>query len=98
MSNHVQITKLTRLPDRPNGDLLAIDYTGSIEEGYSIRGYLTAPIECGKRVFVDRYERNGIKIEGEFVSSPVAEYGDLYDDGRFCIRTENSVYLMEQLG
>lgn len=97
MSLHVQVTKLTRLPNRPNGDLLAIDHIGSIEEGYTLRGYMTPP-KLGEPFRVDRYERNGVKAIGQFTTSPVQKIGDIYDDGTFCIETENSVYQLEDLG
>jgi len=98
MKTHIRLTKITRLPDRPNGDLMPADShteRGAIVEGYTIRGFYTEPPTIGKRFCVDRYERNGVKIEGEFSTSPV----DGFDrkEGYILITTENSVYRMEEL-
>ncbi len=99
MKTHVKITKLTQLPERPNGDLIAWDQfggNGSIVEGYWVKGHAVLPPKVGERLTVDRYERNGTKMIGEFSTSPV-ESVQPNDDRTLVVRTENSVYLVETL-
>jgi len=98
MKTHIRLTKVTRLPDRPDGDLMPSDLSierGAIIEGYTIMGFYTEPPTIGKRFCVDRYERNGVKIEGEFSTSPVWDVEVKGD--KTAITTQNSIYLMEEL-
>lgn len=98
MKTHIRLTKVTRLPDRPNGDLLPADShteRGAIVEGYAIKGFYSEPPTIGKHFHVDRYERNGVQIQGMFSTSLV--YGLHKKDGYTLITTENSVYRMEEL-
>ncbi len=93
---HIQLTKLTRLPDRPDGQLMAWDRFGSIEVGYVIKGHYDSPPKIGEAFIVNRYERNGVKIDGEFSTSPV-QLISRTDDGKTQIQTVNSIYVMENL-
>lgn len=98
MKTHIRLTKVTRLPDRPDGDLLPADShteRGAIVEGYTIKGFYSEPPAIGKRFYVDRYERNGIKVEGEFSTSPVWDVEVKGD--KTAITTQNSIYLMETI-
>lgn len=93
MKTHIRLTKVTRLPDRPDGDLYTLDNWQSITEGYSIKGHYSVAPKVGERFHVERYERNGVKMLGDFSTSPVVsiEYGKTT-----LITTQNSVYLMEE--
>lgn len=96
MKTHVKVTKLERLPDRPDGDLIGIDERGKITEGYWIKGHCSKLPTRGERFHVDRYERNGIKIIGDFTTSPVVLTSHT-DDGKTQFKTENSIYEVEVL-
>lgn len=92
----IQLTKITRLPDRPDGDLYTLDNWQPITEGYEIKGtYLVAP-KVGERFNVERYERNGVKMLGDFSTSPV-QLVEQQDEKTWLVTTENSVYRMEHL-
>lgn len=94
MKTHIVLTKMTRLPGRPDGDLHTLTENLLITEGYTIKGFYSDPPTIGKRFCVDRYERNGEKIEGAFSTSPVQSI----ERGKVTlITTENSVYRMEEL-
>lgn len=95
MSTHIRLTKITRLPDRPDGDIHTLTENLPITEGYTIKGFAPDRPIIGKRFYVDRYERNGTSIEGAFSTSPVQGFDKR--DGYTLITTENSVYRMEEL-
>lgn len=95
MSTHIRLTKITRLPDRPDGDLYTLDNWQPIQIDYTIKGHHSVAPKIGERFHVERYERNGVKILGDFSTSPVQsiEYGEK----TMLITTQNSVYKMEEL-
>lgn len=96
MSTPVKVTKLSRLPNRPEGDLLAIDHSAKITEGYWLKGVCTQMPQIGEVFYVERHEQNGVKISGDFNTSPVRSIQP-NDDGTLVVGTENSVYLVETL-
>ena len=93
---HISLTKVARLPDRPEGSLMTETETLAISTGYTIKGFAPEPPEVGKRFYVDRYERNGDRIQGAFSTSLVARiYADA--EGRLTFDTQNSTYRLTQL-
>jgi hypothetical protein len=92
---HIQLTKVTRLPDRPDGDLYTLDNWQPITEGYTLKGtYLVAP-KVGERFNVERHERNGVVALGDFSTSPVQS---IVAEGSVTVLTTlNSVYHMRTL-
>lgn len=95
MSTYVKVTKLERLPDRPNGQLVAVDKTSEITEGYWLIGYTDRMPTIGERFVVERHNRNGVEALGEFSTSPVEAF-DTHDSW-IEIRTLNSVYRIDLL-
>ncbi len=88
---HVKVTKIERLPDRPDGDFIGLNEGGPICEGYWIKGHCFELPTRGQPFHVDRYERNGTKIIGDFTTSPV-QLTSHTDNGDIQFKTENSVY------
>jgi hypothetical protein len=95
MSTHIRLTKITKLPDRPDGDLYTLDNWQPIQVDYTIKGHYFVAPKVGERFNVVRYERNGASVLGDFSTSPVQsiEYGERV----VLITTQNSVYRMEEL-
>lgn len=96
MNRAIRLTKLTRLPDRPNGDLYSVDGHSSITEGYTILGTIDRMPKVGERFLVARTERNGIQMLGDFSTSPVVAI-ELEDDLVVVFKTQNSIYRMDIL-
>lgn len=92
----VRVTKLSRLPNRPEGTLEAIEGVSAISEGYTLSGTCDRMPQVGRPFHVERHERNGVKIYGLFNTSVVQSIQP-NDDGTLVIRTENSTYLVETL-
>ena len=61
---------------------------------YYIIGEMIGALEEGKSLIVDRRIRNGVKIMGTFMSSPIVSIEKVGGDKTY-ITTNNSVYLME---
>lgn len=93
---HISLTKLSRLPDCPNGVLVTEGGESSIEVDYTIRGHYYEAPKRGQPFVVSRYERNGVPIYGVFTTSPV-QLISRNDNGDLGIKTENSIYLMKTL-
>ncbi len=96
MSTPVKVTKLSSLPNRPVGQLVAIEETTPIDPGYWLKGVCEIMPRIGEVFYVERHERNGVKMLGDFNTSPVQAIQP-NDDGTLVIRTENSTYLVETL-
>lgn len=64
----------------------------SLPVEYTLEGELVEPITVGKGVKVNRDTRNGVKVPGIFVTTPVIEFTGT------TFRTRNSVYDLEVLG
>jgi hypothetical protein len=95
---YVKITKLAETPGGLPAAAVAEHEPGSLGvEGkslpidYTIEGFLTEPVIVGCRVQVDRRKRNGVPIDGLFLTSPVVEVNEVG------FRTMNSVYMLEFL-
>jgi len=58
---------------------------------YTVLGVLASPVEVGFPILLDREERNGVKVDGAFMSSRVLEF-----DGKVA-KTLNSVYLIQDV-
>lgn len=96
MTTHVKVTKLTRLPDRPDGVVISWEQSDlAITEGYWVRGWANDAPKVGTRFVVDRYERSGVQMRGEFVTTAVEEVTEI--EGGWTIRTANSIYRVERL-
>jgi hypothetical protein len=89
--------KLNKIAEVPEPDCRASSWDrhvpGQCSDGvhslpidYEIVGYLNTPIKVGQPIDVNRTERNGVEIEGHFVSTPVQRI-----DGTR-ITTRNSIY------
>ena len=96
--SYVKISKISssedpKYPTPSNEDYEALkdDALLSLPVDYWIEGYLFQEIEVGKSVVVEREIRNGIKISGTFITSPVVK---ITEDG---FETANSIYKMEVL-
>lgn len=59
----------------------------SLPVNYLMRGVLMRPVRVGGRIYLHRTHRNGMAIEGDFVSSPLIA---ISDDG--LVETYNSIY------
>lgn len=68
------------------GDILNQE---SLPVEYTLEGILLKDIKIGESVSIDRRVRNGVKINGDFESSPVVK---ILPNG---FETLNSVYLIE---
>jgi len=67
--------------------------TGSCPVGYTMHGVLMRPVRVGGLIDLHRTHRNGVRINGHFVSTPViAVSGDCLAE------TFNSVYLITPAG
>jgi hypothetical protein len=96
---NVKITKLCACSDAkcPTPDMQ--DYVPgqvnpdevSLPADYTVKGYLVENIQQGHRVMIDRYERNGVKVGGIMVTSPVK----VIRNSTF--ETDNSIYIVELL-
>lgn len=91
--DHIQIRKLSPIPDAKvsSGDPKFYQYGSfnpdvSLPDDYVVKGYFATDVEVGEPVRINRYERNGEKVTGIMVTSPVT--GLLANR----IYTENSVY------
>lgn len=83
--------RLTKLSTRPEGTVDPEGSpTGPIGDGYTVLGAYDKPPTVGQPFAMWRYERNGVKVFGQFTTSPVTK---VYDGG---FETENSVYKLEQ--
>lgn len=98
MSTPVKVTKLSSLPNRPVGELIATNEAESrrIDPGYWLKGISERLPQVGQPFYVERHERNGVKALGQFNTSPIQAIQP-NDDGTLVIRTENSTYLVETL-
>ena len=68
--------------------------------GYWVTGQLINPIAIGESIMLKRDCRNGIKIDGMFVSSNVQKYIDMsYSNygGYYLVYTDNSIYKVETI-
>ena len=63
--------------------------TGSCPVGYIMQGVLMCPVRVGGRIDLHRTHRNGIRIDGHFVSTPVIAVS-----GHGLVETYNSIYLI----
>lgn len=68
-----------------------INSSVSLPIEYWLEGYLPNLIEVGKKVLVYRRVRNGVKTDGEFISTPVKE---ITPEG---FNTQSSKYKLEVL-
>ena len=66
---------------------------GSCPVGYTMQGVLMRPVRVGGRIDLQRTHRNGIRIDGHFVSTPVIAVS-----GDSLAETFNSVYLITPAG
>jgi len=66
--------------------------TGSCPVGYTMQGVLMRPVRVGGRIDLHRTHRNGIRIDGHFVSTPIIAVS-----GECLAETFNSVYLIRKL-
>ena len=62
---------------------------GSFPLGYTMKGVLMCPVRVGGRIDLHRTHRNGIRIDGHFVSTPVIAVS-----GHGLVETYNSIYLI----
>lgn len=88
----VKVTKLEALPGRPNG----LGVGEEITSGYFIIGDEEYPPKVGNSYIVERYERNGVVVYGEFWTSEVKKV-DNVDEKTTIITTRNSIYKIETL-
>ncbi len=68
-----------------------------IGPSYTVKGSLIADVEVGARLKVFRTERNGVKVDGLFTSSPV-ELITVVEGKGYYVHTENSTWRVELLG
>ncbi len=95
MSTKISLTKVARLPDRPDGDLYTLDNWQPISVDYHIKGtYVVAP-RIGHPFHVERHERNGVVMLGDFTTSPVQSI--VAEGSVTVLTTENSIYHMRML-
>lgn len=74
-------------------ELVARDST--VGNGYWVKGYLLEDIRAGNSIVLARDERNGVRIDGIFSTSPVVVFED--GAGTAIAYTENSIYSVEAL-
>ena len=65
---------------------------GSFPLGYTMKGVLMCPVRVGGRIDLHRTHRNGICIDGHFVSTPVIAVS-----GHGLVETCNSIYLIRKV-
>ena len=91
----ISLIKVARLPDRPEGTLVTLDNWQPISTGYSIKGVYEIPPRVGHPFHVERHERNGVEMLGDFTTSIVQS---ITAEGSVTVlTTENSIYHMETL-
>jgi hypothetical protein len=90
MSIHIKLTKLARLPDRPNGD----SPIGEMTEGYTVWGHCIDMPKCGEVFNMTRYKRNDVLAYGLFNTSVIQEVHYGLNKPTLLV-TENSVYELE---
>jgi|LakMenEpi03Aug12_release.lakeMendotaPanAssembly.Ray.scaffolds.fasta_scaffold164734_4 hypothetical protein len=64
-------------------------------DGYWVTGKLVKPIVVGESILLERDCRNGVKVDGMFVSSTVKKTGKNY--GKLFVFTDNSIYRVEEV-
>lgn len=62
----------------------------SLPTEYNLKGVLTEDLELGGAIIAQRYERNGEKIGGWFMSSPIVNIQE--NGGEYIVTTRNSIY------
>jgi len=68
------------------------DNQGSLPVDYELEGILFEPIELGQHLCVLREARNGVRVDGSFISTTIVAI-DLPDK----VVTMNSVYIVSAL-
>ena len=64
--------------------------------GYNVEGELLFPVEIGSGIRMMREFRNGVKIDGVFISSIIKDIYDRDETG-FTVETDNSIYRIEEI-
>lgn len=90
MYKTVKVTKIEKLPGRPDG----IGQVQPITEGYNLIGEAWEDPVVGKSYAVERRIRNGVTAYGLFETSDVKEV-DVIDERTTIITTHNSKYRIE---
>lgn len=85
---HARLEKLGILPD-------AAHPNPAIWDGYFVMGYYAHAPEVGQRFEINRYERNGVVIDGIMTTTPVAQVTQV--PGGFEFETANSRYRLTHL-
>ena len=99
-----KITKIVVVADPKHETAQPVDYVCGVENslspfvGYWVVGTLLTPIKLGKSIRMNREIRNGVKVDGYFVSSIVQKI----DDTRIkfdvlIVETDNSIYKIEEI-
>lgn len=86
---HARLVKLSSLPGAAI-DPFGARGDGPIGEGYEIKGYYFDNPVIGQPFRMMRYESNGIKAFGIFMTSPVDAFETI--DDSIVFRTVNSTY------
>jgi hypothetical protein len=90
--NKVKVTKVETLP----GGVIGQSPSGYITDGYYVIGDEVNKPTLGNHYVVFRSERNDVKIDGVFSTSPVKNI-NILDNSATVITTQNSIYLIENL-
>jgi hypothetical protein len=85
------VDPLVQTPSTDDYDSLKGIADMSLPVDYWLEGYLNEEPEVGKSVVVQREVRNGIKVGGIFISTPVVK---ILENG---FETKNSIYKIEYL-
>lgn len=87
MYNHAKLVKLSSKNVSPTG----------IYNSYFVKGhYLSDSLKVGNPFSIIRYNRNGVKVFGAMVTTPVTKITETTKD-KVTFETENSVFTLKNL-
>lgn len=100
-NTYVKCSKLSAVdkPDSPTAAADDYEYGNvnlgvSVPVDYWVTGELKNNPEVGQPLYIARDCRNGVRVDGDFRTSPVVNIES--DNGKLKISTRNSVYLLEE--
>lgn len=97
---HVKLSKLNALDDAnvvtPDWDQYELGENNpgySVPTGYFVKGYLARALLPGRPLLVERYERNGERVQGYMETSTVQTV-ELLSENKIIFATDNSRYCL----